>query len=95
MHWSDDIRTDVDDSIDETAWKLVVKGDKGPLEFTHSDGSVVTAVSSSITGGYAVTYEPAAGVDNAVTDEHTSWQSLDNMGEWLVHVLDRHVKLNE
>lgn len=95
MHWSDPIRETVDEAIDGTDWELEVKGDKGPLEFTHTDGTTVAAVSSSITGGYAVTYEPSDGVTDAIVDKHVSWQDLTNMSEWLVNVFNQHSKRNQ
>lgn len=95
MHWSSPIRDDVYDAMKGTEWEIEAKGDKGPLEFTHADGTTVAAVSSSITGGYAVTYEPADGVTDAIVDKHVSWQDISNMSEWLVNVLNQHSKRNE
>lgn len=86
---------DLEDQVNGTGWNFDTPGtDEGPLVFNHEDGSETSMISSSVTGGYAVEYEPADGATEAVTDQHVSFADLGNGVEWLEHVLSRHEEVN-
>lgn len=98
VHWASEKFDEFEDTITGTGWSFEEpSSDNGPVIFTHSDGSELSFVSSSITGGFAIEYMSGDGVSEAIkedTDGHTSWAEIDNAVEWVVHTLERHEKVN-
>lgn len=95
VHWASQKFSELERAVSGTGWMFnKPSSDKGPVVFNHTDGSEVSFVSSSISGGFAVEYEPASGVTEAITAHHTSWADLNNAMEWVVHTLERHESVN-
>lgn len=102
VNWASQKFSEFEEAIDGTGWELdKPTSDEGPVVFNHNDGTELSFVSSTVTGGYAVEYIAADDVRVAVkenpkrgVDSHTSWMDLDNAVEWVVHTLERHESIN-
>lgn len=105
-HWiygkGDGLLEEIENAVANTGWELSVSStDKGPIEVTHTDGSIASLVQSSMTNTLAVEYEPGDAVDAGVNlnkrnYHHTSFGKNEGEAavEWFVNVLTQHEKTN-
>lgn len=94
-HWASEKFDTLEDTISSTGWGIdKPSSDKGPVVFKHSDGSELSLVNSSISGGFALEYEPANDDVDIFKDKHQSFRSLSNAVEMTEHILSRHENRN-
>jgi len=85
----------VRDATDGTGWSVVVgDSEEGPFNVHHEDGSEIVVVDSrDRTGTLRLTYDAAESANEAFKDDVTD-NSLGNIFEFVIHILERHEKLN-
>lgn len=85
----------LEDAISGTDWSIdKPSSEAGPIVFNHSDGSEISLVHSSISGGFALEYEPANDDVDIFKDKHQSFAVLGNAIEMTEHILSRHQNRN-
>jgi len=101
-HWSknspdtgDSYYKRVRDSTEGTGWSVVVgDSERGPFSVHHEDGSEIVVVDSrDRTGTLRLTYDAAESSNEAFKDDVTD-NSLENIFEFVIHILERHENLN-
>lgn len=94
-HWAHEHYDALEEAISETEWSIdKPSSDKGPVVFNHSDGSEISFVNSSISGGFALEYQPENDDVDIFKDKHQSFRNLGNAVEMAEHILTRHQNRN-
>lgn len=100
-HWSEtpsikkNYHKIVSESAAGTGWSVKrIDSNDGPYKLIHDDGSEITVVNSKDrTGTIRLTYEASDSATEAFKD-NVSDTSMGNIFEFVVHILERHEKLN-
>lgn len=94
-HWASQHFDTLESTIDGTNWTMdKPSSDGGPVIFNHSDGSEISIINSTISGGFAINYDPSNDEVDIFDNKHQSFADLDRMIEMAQHILNRHHKKN-